>query len=160
MRTYDFSPFYRSTIGFDRMLDLLGAMTRPEAEESWPPYDIERLGEDRYRITMAVAGFSRDELSIVSEPNMLLIEGRKQDDDSGRNYLHRGIAQRAFRRHFDLADFVKVAGASYENGLLSVELEQEIPEAMKPRRIEISAAPQAPSASNARRSEKQVENAA
>jgi molecular chaperone IbpA len=159
MRSYDLTPFYRSTIGFDRMLDLLGAVSRPEIEESWPPYDIERLAEDRYRITMAVAGFSPDELSIVAEPNALLIEGRKNDDDSGRNYLHRGIAQRAFRRQFDLADFVKVAGASYENGLLSVELEQEIPEAMKPRRIEIGASAPA-RMSEPRRGEKRIENVA
>jgi molecular chaperone IbpA len=161
MRTYDLSPFYRSTIGFDRMLDLLGATRRPEgAEESWPPYDIERLGEDRYRITMAVAGFSTDEISIMSEPNALLIEGRKADDDSGRNYLHRGINQRAFRRQFDLADFVKVAGATFENGLLSVDLEQEIPEAMKPRRIEINASAQPKRANDGRRTEKQIEDAA
>lgn len=141
MRAYDLSPFYRSTIGFDRMLDLLEASRRPQApEEAWPPYDIERLSEDRFRITMAVAGFAEDELNIVAEPNALLIEGRKADDDSGRNYLHRGISQRAFRRQFDLADFVVVAGATYENGLLSVDLRQEIPEAMKPRRIEIGAA--------------------
>lgn len=160
MRTYDLSPFYRSTIGFDRMLELLGATNRPEPEESWPPYDIERLGEERYRITMAVAGFARDELSIMSEPNALLIEGRRQDDDSGRGYLHRGIAQRPFRRQFDLADFVKVTGAFYENGLLSVELEQEIPEAMKPRRIEISASQQAKRAENTRSHEERVEDAA
>ena len=160
MRTYDFSPFHRSTIGFDRMLDLLGATSRPEVDESWPPYDIERLDEERYRITMAVAGFARDEISIMAEPNALLIEGRKQDDDSGRHYLHRGIGQRAFRRQFDLADFVKVTGATYENGLLSVELEQEIPEAMKPRRIEISASQSTPNVKNARRDEKQIEDAA
>src|SRR5690242_9071103 len=151
MRTYDFSPFYRSTIGFDRMLDLLGAISRPETDENSPPYDIERLGEDRYRITMAVAGFHRDELSIMSEANALLIEGRKKDDGATRNFLHRGIPQRAFRRQFDLADFVKVAGASYENGLLSVDLQQEMPEAMKPRRIEIGAS------STARTSERRVD---
>jgi molecular chaperone IbpA len=159
MRSYDFSPFYRSTIGFERMLDLLGAVRRPEPEESWPPYDIERLGEDRYRITMAVAGFAREELSIMSEPNALLIEGRKQDDDSARNYLHHGVTQRAFRRQFDLADFVKVAQASYENGLLSVELEQEIPEAMKPRRIEIGTS-QPSQVRKTRRDEKRIEDAA
>ncbi len=157
MRTIDFSPFYRSTIGFDRMLDHLGAMTRPETDESWPPYDIERIGEERYRITMAVAGFARDELAIVAEPNALLIEGRKQDDDSERHFLHRGIGQRAFRRQFDLADFVKVSRASHENGLLSVELEQEIPEAMKPRRIEIVASQKGLSVSSARQDEKRIE---
>lgn len=137
MRTYDFSPYYRSSVGFDRMLDLLAAPQRPEADESWPPYDIERQDEDRYSITMAVAGVAQDEISIMAEPNALLVERRKSADDSGRNFLHRGIAQRAFRRQFDLADFVKVTGASLENGLLRIELEREIPEAMKPRRIEI-----------------------
>jgi molecular chaperone IbpA len=160
MRTTDLSPYYRSSIGFDRMLDLLGAEQRPRLEETWPPYDIERLGEERYRITMAVAGFGRDELSIVSEPNALLVEGKKSDDDSGRTYLHRGIAQRGFRRQFDLADFVKVAGASYENGLLSIELEQEIPEAMKPRRIEIGAAQRSAKTETERCAETAIDDAA
>ena len=140
MRTYDFSPYYRSSVGFERMLDLLGAPQRPEADETWPPYDIERQDEDRYAITMALAGFAQDEISIMAEPNALLVEGRKNEDDGGRNFLHRGIAQRAFRRQFDLADFVKVTGASFEHGLLRIELEREIPDAMKPRRIEIGAA--------------------
>jgi molecular chaperone IbpA len=158
MRTYDFSPYYRSSIGFDRMLDLLGAHARPDADETWPPYDIERLGEDRYRITMAAAGFSQDELSVMAEPNALLVEGRKHADDSGRKFLHRGIAQRDFRRQFDLADFVKVTGASFENGLLSIELEREIPEAMKPRRIEIGAC--APKRAAAARDDEKADQAA
>lgn len=159
MRTYDFSPYYRSSIGFDRMLDLLGAPKRPEADESWPPYDIERQDEDRYAITMAVAGFAPDEISIMAEPNALLVEGRKSEDESGRNFLHRGIAQRAFRRQFDLADFVKVTGASLEHGLLRIELEREIPEAMKPRRIEIAAS-QASVTNGARPSGARFERAA
>lgn len=159
MRTHDFSPYYRSSVGFDRMLDLLGAPQRPEADETWPPYDIERQDEDRYSITMAVAGFSQDEILIMAEPNALLIEGRKSQDDSGRNFLHRGIAQRAFRRQFDLADFVKVTGASLEHGLLRIELEREIPEAMKPRRIEIGAR-QARETKTARKGDAPVENAA
>lgn len=159
MRTYDFSPYYRSTVGFDRMLDLLGAPQRPEVDETWPPYDIERLDEDRYSITMAVAGFAQDEISIVAEANALLVEGRKEGDDSGRNFLHRGIAQRAFRRQFDLADFVKVTGATLEHGLLRIELEREIPEAMKPRRIEIGTG-QAHVPKTAREREAPVENAA
>jgi molecular chaperone IbpA len=160
MRTTDFTPYYRSSIGFDRMLDLLGEAPRPEIDDSWPPYDIERLGEDRYRITMAVAGFSRDEISITAEPNALLVEGRKDNDDSGRTFLHRGIAQRGFRRQFDLADFVKVAGASYENGILSIELEQEIPEAMKPRRIEISSSREPTRVADTGRDDKKLESAA
>ena len=159
MRTYDFSPYYRSSVGFDRMLDLLGAPQRPEADETWPPYDIERHDEDRYSITMAVAGFAQDEISIMAEANALLVEGRKNEDDSGRNFLHRGIAQRAFRRQFDLADFVKVTGASLEHGLLRIELEREIPDAMKPRRIEIGT-PKARVKKAAREGDASVENAA
>ncbi len=159
MRSYDFSPYYRSSIGFDRMLDLLGAPQRPEADETWPPYDIERQDEDRYAITMAVAGFAQDEILIMAEPNALLVEGRRSEDDSGRNFLHRGIAQRAFRRQFDLADFVKVTGASLEHGLLRIELEREIPEAMKPRRIEIGTL-QARVKKAAREGDASVENAA
>ena len=159
MRTYDFSPYYRSSIGFDRMLDLLGAPQRPDFDETWPPYDIERLDEDRYAITMAVAGFSQDEITIMAEPNALLVEGRKRDAENGRNFLHRGIAQRAFRRQFDLADFVKVTGASLEQGLLRIELEREIPEAMKPRRIEIGTG-QTRIANDVRQNDAQAQNAA
>jgi molecular chaperone IbpA len=159
MRTNDFSPYYRSSIGFDRMLDLLGAHQRPEFDEAWPPYDIERLDEDRYSITMAVAGFGQGDITIMAEPNALLVEGRKGGDDSERNFLHRGISQRGFRRQFDLADFVKVTGASLERGLLRIELEREIPEAMKPRRIEIGTS-QAAVANRARQGDAQIENAA
>ena len=159
MRTYDFSPYYRSSIGFDRMLDLLGAPQRPDFDETWPPYDIERLDEDRYSITMAVAGFAEDEISIMAEPNALLVEGRRSDDENGRKFLHRGIAHRAFRRQFDLADFVKVTAASLEHGLLRIDLEREIPEAMKPRRIEIGAS-QARVSEEAREGGAQIENAA
>ncbi len=159
MRTYDFSPYYRSSIGFDRMLDLLGAPQRPEFDEAWPPYDIERLDDDRYAITMAVAGFSQDDITIMAEPNALLVEGRKTGTEDGRNFLHRGIAQRAFRRQFDLADFVKVTGASLEHGLLRIELEREIPEAMKPRRIEIGTR-QARVTKTTREGDAPVENAA
>jgi len=159
MRTYDFSPYYRSSVGFDRMLDLLGAPQRRDADESWPPYDIERQGEDRYAITMAIAGFGKDEVSIMAEPNALLVEGRKNGDDSGRKFLHRGIDQRAFRRQFDLADFVKVTGASLEHGLLRIELQREIPEAMKPRRIEIGTS-QARVSNEVRSGDAQVETAA
>jgi molecular chaperone IbpA len=136
MRNIDVTPLYRSSVGFDRMLDLLAAEQRPQ--EAWPPYDIEHVDQDRYRITMALAGFARDDLSVVTERSTLSVEGRKSDEEAGRNYLHRGIAQRGFRHQFDLADFVVVKGASYENGLLSIDLEREVPEAMKPRRIEIT----------------------
>jgi molecular chaperone IbpA len=142
MRTYDFSPFYRSSVGYDRMLDRLGAPSQGEPNQDGPAYNIERLGEDRYCITMAVAGFGEDDLSIMTEHNTLLVEGQKRNEEGERNFLHRGIVERPFRRLFDLADFVKVTGASYDNGLLSIQLEREIPEAMKPRRIEIGAASQ------------------
>jgi molecular chaperone IbpA len=159
MRTNDFSPYYRSSIGFDRMLDLLGAPERPGFDDAWPPYDIERLDEDRYSITMAIAGFGQDDITIMAEPNALLVEGCKSDNENGRNFLHRGISQRAFRRKFDLADFVKVTGASLEHGLLRVELEREIPEAMKPRRIEIGTS-QARVTNETRQGDAKIENAA
>ncbi|RWH82161.1 MAG: Hsp20 family protein [Mesorhizobium sp.] len=138
MRTaYDFTPLFRSSIGFDRIVDLLENASRVATVENWPPYDIVKTGENDYRLTMAVAGFSEDELTITQEPNMLLVSGEKSGDDDGQ-YLHRGIAGRAFQRRFELADHVKVAGASLMNGLLTIALKHEIPEEMKPRKIEIS----------------------
>jgi len=144
MRTYDFSPLYRSTVGFDRLFDLLDHAGR--VEPNWPPYDIEKLGETEYRITMAVAGFRPDEIELVQKENSLLVAGQKRGSEEGRQYLHRGIAARAFKQTFNLADHVKVSGANLEHGLLTIELVREVPEAMKPRRIEIGtghAAPQA-----------------
>ena len=137
MRNFDFSPLYRSTVGFDRLFDMLDQASRVETLNNWPPYNIERLGEDRYRITMAVAGFSGDEINIVAQGNALFVTGQKKAEEDGTQYLHRGIAARAFRQSFDLADHVKVAGAALENGLLTIDLVREVPEAMKPRRIEI-----------------------
>jgi molecular chaperone IbpA len=137
MRTaFDFSPLYRSSIGFDRVFDLLENASRTTTIDNWPPYDIARTGEDDYRITMAVAGFNRDELSMTQERNMLVVSGQKSGEDTGE-YLHRGIAGRAFERRFQLADHVKVTGAGLKNGLLTIDLKREIPEEMKPRRIEI-----------------------
>ena len=135
MRNFDFTPLYRSTVGFDRLFDMLDQANR--VETNWPPYNIERLGEDDYRITMAVAGFSADELEMVHHENRLTIKGHKKEGDGG-NYLHRGIATRAFTQTFNLADHVKVVGANLENGLLTVDLQREVPEALRPRRIEIS----------------------
>jgi len=137
--TFDFSPFYRSTVGFDRIFDLLDNATRVSTIDNFPPYDIAKTGEDAYRIAMAVAGFREDELSLTAEPNLLVVTGEKSAD-SNREYLHRGIANRAFTRRFELADHVKVTGAKLESGLLIVELQREIPEAMKPRRIAIGSA--------------------
>jgi len=140
---YDFSPLYRSTIGFDRVLNLLDQATRVEPLTNWPPYNIEKTGEDQYRVTMAVAGFSPDEIELVQKENTLFVSGQKHPEPEGAEVLHRGIATRAFKQSFNLADHVKVTAASLDNGLLTVELKREIPEALKPRRIEIgSGAPQ------------------
>ncbi|MBZ9840949.1 Hsp20 family protein [Mesorhizobium sp. CA5] len=136
--TFDFSPLFRSSIGFDRMLNALETASRIETVDNWPPYDIAKTADDDYRISMAVAGFSQDELAITQEQNMLMVSGQKAGEDKGE-YLHRGIAGRAFQRRFELADHVKVVGASLVNGLLTIDLKREIPEEMKPRRIEIAA---------------------
>ncbi|MDO9459229.1 MAG: Hsp20 family protein [Alphaproteobacteria bacterium] len=138
--TLDFSPLYRSSVGFDRVFDLLETASRIETIDNWPPYDIARTGDDAYRITMVVAGFSQDELSLTHEPNMLVVSGSKSGDEK-TEYLHRGIAGRPFQRRFELADHVKVARANLENGLLTIDLQREIPEEMKPRRIEIATGP-------------------
>jgi molecular chaperone IbpA len=134
--TIDFSPLYHSAIGFDRMANLLDSVAR-DAKPSYPPYNIERLDENDYRITMAVAGFTEADLEITSEQNTLVISGRQEDDSEGRNFLHRGIAARNFERTFQLAEHVRVAAARLENGLLHVDLVREVPEAMKPRKIAI-----------------------
>lgn len=135
--TFDFTPLFRSSVGFDRMLNALETASRVDSVDNWPPYDIAKTGEDDYRITMAVAGFSQDELAITQEQNMLMVAGQKAGEDKGE-YLHRGIAGRGFQRRFELADHVKVVNASLVNGLLTIDLKREIPEEMKPRRIEIA----------------------
>jgi molecular chaperone IbpA len=140
MRGYDFSPYRRSTVGFDRLFDFLESASRAE-QDNYPPFDIEKLGDDSYRITLAVAGFKRDEIEIVAHQNMLTITGRRGDDrGKDGNFLHMGIATRAFERKFELADFVRVTGAELSDGLLRIELAREIPEAMKPRKIDIGGA--------------------
>jgi molecular chaperone IbpA len=136
MRTFDFSPFSRSSVGFENIFDRLNNMQPPEKVEGFPPYDIVRTGDDAFRITLAVAGFAPADLSITAQQNLLLVTGRKSQEGQ-REYLHRGISDRAFERRFDLADHIEVSGASYDNGLLRVDLVRRIPEAMKPRRIEI-----------------------
>jgi len=138
MRTYDFSPLWRSTIGFDRLFDLAETAQRA-GEDNYPPYNIERLSEDRYLISLAVAGFSPDEITVTAEQNVVTVEGSKADR-TDRDYLYRGISARPFKRQFSLADYVQVKSAAYENGLLKIELFREIPEAMKPRRIAINEA--------------------
>jgi molecular chaperone IbpA len=142
MRTFDLSPLYRSTIGFDRFASLLdSALSAEGAAPSYPPYNIEKSGEDSYRITVAVAGFAESELSIEAKESQLVISGAKKEDDQAdqASYLHRGIATRAFERRFQLADHVRAAGARLENGLLHVDLVREVPEALKPRSIPINA---------------------
>ena len=138
MRTYDFSPLYRSTVGFDRLFDMLDQTARAESTPNWPPYNIERTSEDDYRITMALAGFSPSEIELVQKENTLTIKGEKQVKEENKGeVLYQGIAARAFERRFQLADYVQVTGAKLENGLLHVELVREIPEAKKPRQIPI-----------------------
>jgi molecular chaperone IbpA len=138
--TLDFAPLFRSTIGFDRILDTLESASRLRSIDTWPPYDIVRKSEDDYRISMAVAGLTENDLTITQEQNMLLVAGRRssQNGESGQ-YLHRGIAARDFQRRFQLADHVKVVDASLVNGLLTIDLKRELPEEMKPRRIAIAA---------------------
>ena len=139
MRQFDLSPLYRSAIGFDRMASLLDNASRNEQNQNgYPPYNIELINEHAYRITMAIAGFSKQEVSIQTEHNMLTVTGTKQAEDTERQYLYQGIAARGFERKFQLADHVRVTDASLENGLLHIDLVQEIPEAMKPRSIEIN----------------------
>ena len=139
MRNLDFSPLYRSAIGFDRMANLLDSMMATEQNQpSYPPYNIELTGENNYRISMAVAGFSQDELDIQMDQNKLTVTASKSDEKVEKNFLHRGIAARNFERRFQLADHVKVVDAKLEHGLLHIDLVREIPEAMKPRKIQIN----------------------
>jgi len=140
MRTYDVSPLFRSSVGFDRLLDLLAQADRVEPTTTWPPYNIEKVADDQYRISMAVAGFTADEIELTQHDTALLITGQRKGQEGERQYLHRGIAARTFRQTFNLADHVKVVGAALENGLLTVELKREVPEALKPRRIAIGGA--------------------
>jgi len=139
MRTsFDFTPYRRSTVGFDRIFDLLESGHRGEAPDGYPPFDIVRDGDDSYQITLAVAGFAREEIEIVVQDQQLIVTGKRNDADDRRQYIHRGIAGRSFERHFQLADFIEVGGARFENGLLAIELKRVIPEAMKPRKIAIA----------------------
>ena len=144
MRTYDFTPLYRATVGFDRMASLLDRAMTADTATTYPPYNIEKLGENEYRISIAVAGFAADELSIESRENAVVVTARKEDTDDKRTYLHRGIATRAFEKSFQLADHVHVTGACHADGMLHIELERQVPEALKPRRIEIAKSEGAP----------------
>ncbi|PJE36359.1 heat-shock protein [Pseudooceanicola lipolyticus] len=140
MRHFDFAPLHRATVGFDQMADMLDRlMSNDVSQPTYPPYNIEKIDADAYRISIAVAGFSADDLNVELKENGLVVSGRKADeDDKERTYLHRGIATRAFERRFQLADHVRVTGASHADGMLHIELQREVPEALKPRRIEIT----------------------
>ncbi len=139
-QAYDFSPLYRSVIGVDRRADRLETAMRAEGDRSYPPYDIEKTADDAYRITLATAGFAATELEVVAQPNLLMVSGRKTANEGERAYLHQGLAHRSFQRRFELADYVVVKAARYIDGLLTIDLAREIPEALRPRRIEISGA--------------------
>lgn len=138
MRNFDLTPLYRSTVGYDRLASILDNVTRTDSGSSYPPYNIEKTGEDSYRITIAVAGFSDDELTIEARDGQLVIAGKKAGAETKTNYLHRGIATRAFEKRFQLADHVRATDAITANGLLHVDLIREVPEALKPRKIEIA----------------------
>lgn len=141
MRNFDLAPLYRASIGFDQIADMMDRVLSADvAQPTYPPYNIEKTAEDAYRISVAVAGFTGDELSVEVRESALVVAARKAADTSERSYLHRGIAKRAFERKFQLADHVRVTGATHENGMLHIELEREVPEALKPRRIEIARA--------------------
>ena len=138
MRTIDFSPLYRTAVGFDRLAAVLDAAASQDSQSGYPPYNIETVGENAYRIEIAVAGFKPEELNIEAKENTLTVQGRKTANDEQRRYLHRGLAERNFERRFQLADYVVVTGADLSDGLLAISLERQLPEALKARRIEIA----------------------
>ena len=138
MNRFDFTPYRRSTVGFDRLFDLLEGQARVNAGDNYPPLNIERRGQDAYRITLAVAGFRPEDLDITAQQNLLVIQGRKKDDERDTEFLHVGIANRGFERRFELADYVRVDDAKLADGLLAIDLVREVPEAMKPKKITVS----------------------
>ncbi len=161
MNRLDFTPYRRSTVGFDRLFDLLENSGRTAQGENYPPFNIERNGEDHYRITIAVAGFRSDDIEITAQQNLLLVSGKKpQDGEDEREFLHMGIANRNFERRFELADFVRVADASLADGLLVIDLIREIPDAMKPRKVSINSGAKITSLSDKRESDNAANKAA
>ncbi|MAU51014.1 MAG: heat-shock protein [Roseovarius sp.] len=141
MRNFDLAPLYRATVGFDQIADLLDrVMASDMSQPTYPPYNIEKTADDAYRISIAVAGFSADDLTVEVKEGALVVSARKREEDENRTFLHRGIATRAFERRFQLADHVRVTGASHADGMLHIELVREVPEALKPRRIAIASA--------------------
>ena len=162
---FDFAPFRRSTVGFDRLFELLENSASGQSQDNYPPFDLVKLGDNQFRISLAVAGFTQDEIDITAHQNQLIVSGQKREDD-GATYIHRGIANRSFERRFGLADHITVTGADLRDGLLSIELMREIPEAMKPRKIDIGRgeaagidAPRQDGPQPTKRSTKQLENA-
>jgi molecular chaperone IbpA len=143
MRTFDFTPLYRSAVGFDRLASLLEAAASADSASGYPPYNIETTGENAYRIEIAVAGFRPEDLNIEVKENLLTVQGRKPANDEAKRYLHRGLAERNFERRFQLADYVVVTDANLADGLLSISLKRELPEQLKARRVEIKSAPSA-----------------
>ena len=137
MNRFDFTPYRRTTVGFDRLFDLLENHGRFNSGDNYPPFNIERRGEDSYRITLAVAGFKSGDIDITAQQNLLVVQGKKGDEAGNGQYLHVGIAQRGFERRFELADFVRVDGANLEDGLLAIDLVREVPEAMKPKKVPV-----------------------
>lgn len=137
MNRFDFTPYRRTMVGFDRLFDLLENQSRMNSGDNYPPFNIERRGEDAYRITLAVAGFKPADIEITAQQNLLVVQGRKGEDSSAGQFLHVGIAQRGFERRFELADYVRVDGANLEDGLLVIDLVREVPEAMKPKKIAV-----------------------
>ena len=139
MRTYDFAPLYRSTVGFDQIANMMDRVLNTESSApAYPPYNIEKLNDEAYRISIAVAGFSESDLSVEVREKALIVSARKAEDEADKSYLHRGIATRAFERRFHLADHVQVTGAAHADGMLHIELERQVPEALKPRQIQIA----------------------
>lgn len=160
MRSFDFAPLYRATVGFDRVADLMDRVLSTDVGQTgYPPYNIEKTADDAYRISVAVAGFSPDELSVEVRDSTLFIAARKAPEEPDGTFLHRGIAARAFERRFTLADHVRVTGASHENGMLHINLVRELPEAKKPRRITISTTPEVASTLGTATARKQLEPA-
>ena len=155
---FDFAPFRRSTIGFDRLFDLLENSANGQGGENYPPFDLVQIDDNRYRISLAVAGFKRDEIEITAQQNQLVVTGRRADDESA-DYIHRGIATRSFERRFGLADHIRVTDADLKDGLLSVDLVREIPEAMKPRKIAIGGGAEQPEQVDAKVETRSLENA-
>ena len=163
--SFDFAPFRRSTVGFDRLFELLENSASGQSQDNYPPFDLVKVGENQFRISLAVAGFARDEIDITAHQNQLIVSGQKREDE-GATYIHRGIANRSFERRFGLADHITVSGADLKDGLLSIELTREIPEAMKPRKIDIGSgaartldAPEPDGGRPSAKSAKRLENA-